>query len=77
MTERFAKLNEQKIRELLDNATPKLYRVCLYNKTIIPFALVVYELIATSAVRASFSMSQSCTTRAHGITVKYLKSKVR
>ena len=33
-------------------------RVCLYNKTVIPFALVVDELIYT--------------TRAHGITVKYI-----
>ena len=28
------------------------YRVCLYNKTVIPFVLVVYELIANSALRA-------------------------
>ena len=25
------------------------YRICLYNKTVIPFALVVYELIAASS----------------------------
>ena len=37
------------------------YRVCLYNKTIIPFTLVVYELIMSSY-----------TTRAHGIIVKYV-----
>ena len=49
MAEHFAKVNEQEIRELLDNTTPK-YRVSLYNKTIIPFTLVVRELIANSAV---------------------------
>ena len=54
-SERFAKVSEQEIRELLD-------RVCLYNRTVIPFALVEYELIANS-------------TRAHGITVNYYLSR--
>ena len=44
------------------------YRVCLYIKTTIPFALIVYELIVNSAIRASLAMS-SYTTRAHSITV--------
>ena len=51
MADRLAEVNEQEIRELLDNTTPK-DRVCLYNKTIISFALVVYELIAKSALYA-------------------------
>ena len=50
MAERFAKVNEQEIKELLVNTTPKLYNIiCLYNKTIIPFALVVYQLIYNSS----------------------------
>ena len=49
MAERFAKVNEQEIRELLDNTTPKIPCLSIKNyKTIIPFALVVYELIANS-----------------------------
>ena len=44
MTKRFAKVNEQEISCL--TTQHQKYRVCLYNKTIIPFALVVYELIA-------------------------------
>ena len=42
MAERFAKVNEQVIREKTQH---QKYRVCLYNKTIIQFALVVYELV--------------------------------
>ena len=67
MVERFAKVNEQEIRELLDNTTPKIPCLSIYNKTIIPFALVVYDLIYS----ASSAMS-SCTTRARGITVGYI-----
>ena len=37
-----------------------------FNKTVIPFALVVYELIANAM--------SSYTTRANGITVKYSKN---
>ena len=44
MAERFAKVNEHEIRQLLDNTTK--YRVCLYNNTI---ALVVYEFIYDSS----------------------------
>ena len=41
----------------------------VYNKTIIPRALVVmHELIANSALRASLAIS-SCRTRARGIIV--------
>ena len=44
MAEHFAKVNEQEIRELLGNTIPKI--PCLSgtgNKTIIPFALVIYD----------------------------------
>ena len=43
------------------------------TETVIPFALVVYELIANSVLRASLAMS-SYTTRANGITVNCLTS---
>ena len=70
MAGHFAKVNEQEIRELLDNTIPKI--PCLSgNKTIIPIALVIYELIANQALHASLAMS-SYTTRAHGIIVKYI-----
>ena len=50
--ERFAKVNEQEIRELFDNTTSKIHAVFVYIKAIMPFTLVVYELIANSALRA-------------------------
>ena len=52
MAEHFAEVNEQEITELLDNTTLKIpcLSLCLYNKTIIPFALVVYELMTNSAL---------------------------
>ena len=52
MADSFAKVNEQEIRELMTTQHQE-YRVCLYNKTIIPSALVVvYELIANLVPRA-------------------------
>ena len=65
MAERFA----MKWGSCLTTQHPK-YRICLYNKTIIhvPSALVVYELIANSALRVSLAMS-SYTTRDHGVIV--------
>ena len=65
MAKRFAKVNEQESGSCLTTQHQK-YRVCLYNKTVIPFALVVYELIANAM--------SSYTTRANGITVKYSKN---
>ena len=51
MVKRFAIVNQQEVRESLTTQHQK-YRVCLENKTVIPFALVVYELIANSALYA-------------------------
>ena len=69
MAECFAKVNEQEIQELLGNTTPKI--LCLYNETIIPFTLVVHELIANLALRTSLAMTLY-TTRACGIMIKYI-----
>ena len=46
----------------------------LFNKTIIPFTLVGYEIvIANLALRASLAIYHLISnTRAHGITVNYL-----
>ena len=58
MAERFAKVKEQEIRELLDNTTSIwTYRIS-----------IVYELLSNSALRASLALS-SYTTRAYGIIV--------
>ena len=43
MAERFAEVNEQEIGKLLDQTQHQKYRVCLYNKTIIPLAPAVYD----------------------------------
>ena len=61
MAERFAKVVSKKSGSYLTTQHQK-YRVCLYNKTIMPFALVVYELIYT--------------TRAHGLIVSLFVSKI-
>ena len=69
MAECFAKVNhEQEIRYLLDIKQQKKYHKCLYYKTIMPFALVAYELTPNSLAMSSY------TTRAHGIIVKYLNA---
>ena len=48
-----------------------LYFGGVFNKTIIPLALVGYEMIiANSALRASLAIIISYPTRAHGIIVK-------
>ena len=49
------------------------YFVGVFNKTIIPLALVGYEMIiANSAQRASLAITISYPTRRRGIIVKYL-----
>ena len=46
--------------------------VGVFNKTIIPLALVGYEMIiANSALRASLALYISYPTRPHGIIVNY------
>ena len=59
-------MNEQDLTTQLQKYHIYLH---VYNKTIIPFTLVVYGLIANSTPRASLAMS-SYTTQAHGIIVK-------
>ena len=39
MAERFTKVNEQEIRDFLDNTASKIPCLFIYNKTVIPFAL--------------------------------------
>ena len=49
------------------------YFLIVFNKTIIPLALVGYEMIIEkSALRASLAIKHLYPTRARGIIVKYL-----